>query len=299
MAKVMYLCLCFWLAAELPGLTATPEGLRVRQHPPHLSVMRGETATLSCHFKVESLTYGVQWFKMKSGKRFIPKSSRQILLEKNQTSSLVITKVTLEDSGWYYCEVNVLQKDPEWGNGTELIVLAAPSAPKIFLQTPSNPQTGRWALLCLTGGFHPSTLTLIWTYQSTGDVQLSVTNCTLPAGNQHLNLSDAPTASALLSSDWLVNSTNQCLQVMDNHTQAVYLFSGFYLPLKQSLDTQIIFTCGVQDHPAMTTALTTSFTWDATPNELIMHLNIAKMCFLSAVTVVFLLQVKHFYTQRK
>uniref|UniRef100_A0A3Q3BAK0 Ig-like domain-containing protein n=1 Tax=Kryptolebias marmoratus TaxID=37003 RepID=A0A3Q3BAK0_KRYMA len=105
------------------GLTATPEGLSVGQYPPSLTVMRGETATLGCHFKVESLKYGVQWFKMKPGKQLIPKSSRQIFVEKNQSSSLVIPEVTLEDSGWYYCEVNVLQKDPQRGNGTELCVL--------------------------------------------------------------------------------------------------------------------------------------------------------------------------------
>lgn len=105
------------------ALTATPEGLRVRQYPPSLSVMRGETATLSCHFEVESLKYGVQWFKMKSEKQLIAKSARQSVVEKNSTSSLVITEVTPEDSGWYYCEVNVLQKEPEWGNGTELVVL--------------------------------------------------------------------------------------------------------------------------------------------------------------------------------
>lgn len=105
------------------ALTATPEGLRVRQYPPSLSVMRGETATLFCHFKVESPKYGVQWFKIKPEKQLILKSSRKIVVEKNQTSSLMITQVALEDSGWYYCEVNVLQKDPEWGNGTELVVL--------------------------------------------------------------------------------------------------------------------------------------------------------------------------------
>uniref|UniRef100_A0A673BSP0 Ig-like domain-containing protein n=1 Tax=Sphaeramia orbicularis TaxID=375764 RepID=A0A673BSP0_9TELE len=105
-------------------LTATPQGLRVRQYPPSLSVMRGETATLSCHFEVESPKYGVQWFRMKSVKELIPKSSRESVVEKNQTSYLVITEVALEDSGWYYCEVNVLQEDPEWGNGTELPWLA-------------------------------------------------------------------------------------------------------------------------------------------------------------------------------
>lgn len=100
--------------------TATPEGLRVRQYPPHLSVIQGESATLSCHFKVESLKFGVQWFKIKAEKQVIPTRN---VVEKNKTSSLVIANVALEDSGWYYCVVNVLQKDPEWGNGTELVVL--------------------------------------------------------------------------------------------------------------------------------------------------------------------------------
>lgn len=95
----------------------------MRQDPAHLSVMRGETAALYCHFKVESLKYGVQWFKMKSEKQLIQKSPRHSMVEKNQTSCLVITEVAPEDCGLYYCEVNVLQKDPERGNGTKLTVL--------------------------------------------------------------------------------------------------------------------------------------------------------------------------------
>ncbi|KAM3613587.1 uncharacterized protein V6R79_001902 [Siganus canaliculatus] len=239
---------------------------------------------------------------MKSEKKLIPKSARQIVVEKNQTSSLVITEVALEDSGWYYCEVNVLQKDPERGNGTELLVLAPPSAPKTYLQVPADPQTGHWALLCLTGGFHPSQLTLTWTYQSTaaGIDRLSVTSCSLPGSN----LSEHPAGGALLSSHWTLNSMTPqqpgCFQVTDNHSQEVYLFSLFYLPLRQSLETGITFTCGVRDHPAMSSALTASFTWDASPNELIAYLNILKMCFLSAVAGVFLLEaVKHFSQQGK
>ncbi|XP_008296212.1 tyrosine-protein phosphatase non-receptor type substrate 1-like [Stegastes partitus] len=289
MAKQPYLLLLF--ACQIQALTATPEGLRVRQHPPSLSVMRGETATLSCHFKVESLKHGVQWFKMQSEKQLIAKSSRQIASEKNQTSSLVITDVAPEDSGWYYCEVNVLHRDPERGNGTELVVLAPPSAPKIYLQIPSDPQTERWALICLTGGFHPSRVTLTWTHQSAAaDIdRLSVTNCTLPANNPHGNLTDG----APLSS-WLVNSVprrqSKCFQVMDNHSREVFLFSVFFLPEKRSLKTGITFTCGVQDHPAMTSALTASFTWDASPNDVILYLNVLKLCFLSAMTFVFLLE---------
>ncbi|CAJ1062768.1 tyrosine-protein phosphatase non-receptor type substrate 1-like [Xyrichtys novacula] len=249
------------------ALTATPEGLRVRQNPPSLRVMRGETAKLFCHFKVESLKYGVQWFKMKPGKQLIPKSSRHVVVKEDQTSSLEISGVALEDSGWYYCEVNVLQRDPGMGNGTKLVVLGPPSAPKIYLQVPPDPLSGQWALVCLTGGFHPSELTLTWTYQSTAaDIDhLSVTNCTLPAISLHSNVSGHPADGALLSSVWLVNSTplNQpkCFQVMDNYSQEVFLLSLFLLPLKQSLDTGVTFTCGVQDHPALSTALTTSFTW--------------------------------------
>uniref|UniRef100_A0A3B5RCZ5 Ig-like domain-containing protein n=1 Tax=Xiphophorus maculatus TaxID=8083 RepID=A0A3B5RCZ5_XIPMA len=104
-------------------LTPTPKGLKVRQYPQSLTVTVGEMATLSCHFNFKSLKSGVQWFKMKPGKQLIPKSLKRIFVEKNQTSSLVITEVTLEDCGWYFCEVNVLQKDPKLGNGTKLLFL--------------------------------------------------------------------------------------------------------------------------------------------------------------------------------
>ena len=144
---------------------------------------------------------------------------------------------------------------------------APPSAPRIYLQIPPDPQSGRWALLCLTGGFRPSELTLTWTYQSTAVNidHLSVTNCTLPAVSPDGNLSEHPADGSLLSSDWLLDSAPpsrpRCFQVMDSRSQEVFLFSVFVLPMKQSLDTGITFTCGVQDHPAMSTALTASFTW--------------------------------------
>lgn len=148
-----------------------------------------------------------------------------------------------------------------------LSLLAPPSAPKIYLQIPRDPQTGQWALFCLTGGFHPSQLTLTWTYQSAAANidHLSVTNCTLPAFNPHGNLSEHPADGALLSSDWLMSSKAPshptCSQVTDNHSREVFFFSVFLLPQKESLETGITFTCGVQDHPAMTTPLTASFTW--------------------------------------
>lgn len=142
------------LMALSVGLTLAPEGLSVGQYPPSLTVMRGETATLCCHFRVNSLKYGVQWFKMKPGKQLVPKSSRQIFVEKNQSSSLVITQVTPEDSGWYYCEVNVLQKDPERGNGTELFVLGEKQIGGLRNEHPCNllGVSGFW-ICCHAGNY--------------------------------------------------------------------------------------------------------------------------------------------------
>uniref|UniRef100_A0A8C3G3Y5 Ig-like domain-containing protein n=1 Tax=Cyclopterus lumpus TaxID=8103 RepID=A0A8C3G3Y5_CYCLU len=154
MSKTPHLCLLLLLAGQLSlALTATPEGLRVRQHPPSLNVMRGETATLSCHFKVESLKYGVQWFRLKSGKQPLPKSHRRSVVEKNQTSSLVMAEVALEDAGWYYCEVNVLQRDPECGNGTELKSFLGVSLNALLHHPNNNPYCMFILVLLFVNGF--------------------------------------------------------------------------------------------------------------------------------------------------
>ncbi|XP_037308695.2 signal-regulatory protein beta-1-like isoform X2 [Pungitius pungitius] len=287
-----HLCLLLLLAGQV---AAAPDGLRVRQQPPSLRVTRGDTATLSCHFKVEALRFGVQWFRLQGGRRLVPGPPRTSVAEKENASSLVIAEVALEDSGWYYCEVNVLQRDPECGNGTELLVWAPPSAPKIYLQIPPEPPSGEWALVCLTGGFHPSQLTLTWTSRgAAGNTESpSVSNCTLPALSLGGNASAQLDGGAPLSPDWSVNS--RCFQVTDNHTREAFLLSVIVLPRRGSLEAGITFTCAVQDHPAMTALMAASFTWDASPNELIVHLNILKMCLLSAMTVFFLFEaVKHF-----
>lgn len=97
----------------------TAEGLKVRQWPPSLTVMRGQSANLSCRF--EATSYGVDWFKIEGAEKIpIPDSAGQ--------TSLVITEVSVEDAGVYYCEVNVLHRDSERGGGTKLIVLGKTEA---------------------------------------------------------------------------------------------------------------------------------------------------------------------------
>lgn len=150
---------------------------------------------------------------------------------------------------------------------TSSSTLAPPSAPQLYLQIPPNQLTGQWALLCLTSGFHPDNLTLTWTYRSAlADIDhLSVISCTIPAVSHHGNLSTGPPNGTLTSPDWMVKSMSscqpQCFQMMDNLSGESYLFSLFLLPQKQSLDAGLTFTCRVQDHPALTTAVTASFTW--------------------------------------
>ncbi|KAF0046003.1 hypothetical protein F2P81_002532 [Scophthalmus maximus] len=113
-----------------------------------------------------------------------------------------------------------------------------------------------------------SGLTLAWTHRSKAAADIShpsVTKCTLPAVGPHGNLSDRVADGALLSSDWLASPAllrqPKCFQLMANRSQGVYLLGVIFLPLKQSLDEGITFTCTVRDHPAMTTDLTASFTW--------------------------------------
>lgn len=148
-----------------------------------------------------------------------------------------------------------------------LSTLDPPSAPQLLLQIPPNSQTDHWALVWLTGGFHPSRVTLIWTYHSAeADIDHRPdASCTLPANNSRGSLPEPPADGALLSQYRFVKSAaahqSQCLLMTDIHSQDVYLFSWIVLPKKQLMEAGITLTCWVKDHPAMNNSLTSSFTW--------------------------------------
>nr|XP_046169407.1 uncharacterized protein LOC124004727 [Oncorhynchus gorbuscha] len=277
MTNILDLCVLLLIAGPIPAplRMVTAEGLKVRQWPPSLTVMRGQSANLSCRF--EATSYGVDWFKIEGAEKIpVPDSAGQ--------TSLVITEVSVEDAGVYYCEVNVLHRDSERGGGTKLIVLAPPSVPQLLLQVPSDPQTDQWALLCVTGGFYPHHLTLSWTHQSGEDSPHHFVgrNCTIHPDYHDVNQSHS-LIPKISTPDWM----GECLQVTDSSRTEVYVISVLSLPPRGSVDAGIFYTCSVQDHPALDSPLSASFTWDAAPNEVIGCLNILKVCVLCGVTVVF------------
>ncbi|XP_072316873.1 tyrosine-protein phosphatase non-receptor type substrate 1-like [Eucyclogobius newberryi] len=281
MTAVAILCSLLW-TWQTAGLTVPPVGLGFIQSPAQLTVMRGETATLSCHFTVQSQKRGVQWFRMDHGRQLISASPRHVLLEGNQSASLLITEATPKDSGKYYCEVTVLLQDPELSNGTLILVLAPPSKPKLYLQTPTDPETDPFSLVCVTWGFYPSDLSLYWTNQSAASTidQPSINNCTL-------------TSSTTAAAADQVQSP-QCVRLVDTRTSEVYLIGVLPLPDRQHLETGVTYACVVEGHPAMTDPLAATYRWEAPPNLLIGALNVLKMCLLSALTAVFSLEaVKH------
>ncbi|KAM9309550.1 igLON family member 5 isoform 1-T2 [Pholidichthys leucotaenia] len=263
----------------------------IKNMPAHL----GKTAILRC----EAMAVPPASFEWYRDDHRPVESDNTLRIKNEKTRSLLLfTNVTEKHFGNYTC----FASNRLGASNASMLLFTPPAPPKIYLEASPEPQSGQWVLLCLTGEFHPRRITLSWTYQSadTDIDHLSVSNCTLPSSN----LPDVQAIEAPLSPIWLVNSSplhqSKCLQVVDSHSREVYLFSVVFLPKKQSLKTGITFTCGVYDHPALTDALTASFTWDAPANELIVYLNILKMCFLSAMTAVFLLEaVKYFWVRGK
>ncbi|XP_055084045.1 tyrosine-protein phosphatase non-receptor type substrate 1-like [Periophthalmus magnuspinnatus] len=284
MTDIAILCWTLLWTGPTAGLTAPPAELGVTQSPGRLTVLRGETATLCCHFTVPSQWRGFQWFRMNPDRQSILPSARYVFLEKNQSSSLLITEAAPKDSGEYYCEVSVPYQDPEWGNGTLLTVLAPPSSPRLYLQTPADPQIDLFSLVCVTWGFYPSDLSLYWTNRSAASPidRLSINNCTLSSSSNTTTATADPLQSP------------QCVRLEDTRTSEVYLISVLPLPDREYMEAGVTYACVVEGHPAMTEPLTASYMWEAPPNLLIGALNILKMCFLSAMTAIFSLEaVKH------
>lgn len=146
--------------------------LKVFQSPPSLVVTRGQRAELGCFFSVESNSKGaVSWHKAQphgnlSSSQVVPLRSRFSLAHPKTflsegDVSLVISNVTWEDAGIYFCKVHMWDQAEEQGPGTSLAVYAHPSQPEIFLNVAARSHDDL-VLTCRTSGYYPPGIAISW-----------------------------------------------------------------------------------------------------------------------------------------
>ncbi|XP_077312683.1 natural cytotoxicity triggering receptor 3-like [Lithobates pipiens] len=163
------LLLLHWTQALSIALT----NLDVTQSPSSLIVAQGDQAKLSCLFSASEhhVKGAVSWYRTAPEEntishhevplrgRFSLTYPRAFLSEGD--GSLIISNVSGEDSGIYYCKVLMWEKEEEQGNGTHLIVYTRPSQPEIYLKVTTNSEEGM-TLTCRTSGFYPGDITMSW-----------------------------------------------------------------------------------------------------------------------------------------
>lgn len=153
-------------------LPAGMSDLKVFQSPPSLVVTRGQRAKLGCFFSVESNIKGaVSWHKAQphgnlSSSQVVPLRSRFSLAHPKTflsegDVSLVISNVTWEDAGIYFCKVHMWDQAEEQGPGTSLAVYAHPSQPEIFLNVATRSHDDL-VLTCRTWGYYPPGIAISW-----------------------------------------------------------------------------------------------------------------------------------------
>ncbi|XP_072338051.1 uncharacterized protein [Scyliorhinus torazame] len=112
--------------------------LMVTQSPPHLSVMEGDTATMNCRINSLSLDQRIEWMETSQNRitkvltsrgnttRIYPNYAKRAKHFLNDSISILsISRINLNDTGVYVCEVLVEIPGPvnrKFGNGTHLHV---------------------------------------------------------------------------------------------------------------------------------------------------------------------------------
>ncbi|XP_075696507.1 natural cytotoxicity triggering receptor 3 ligand 1-like [Rhinoderma darwinii] len=146
--------------------------LKVFQSPPSLVVTQGQHAMLGCFFSVDANGKGaVSWHKAQpdggmSTSQVVPLRNRFSLAHpktflSDGDASLVISNVTWEDAGIYFCKVHMWEKTEERGPGASLIVYAFPSLPEIYLRVATKSQEDM-TLICRTSGYYPPGVAVSW-----------------------------------------------------------------------------------------------------------------------------------------
>nr|XP_016851585.1 PREDICTED: natural cytotoxicity triggering receptor 3 ligand 1-like [Anolis carolinensis] len=172
-------------------LPAVSANFSVVQFPSEVVAIIGEDITLNCAFFIQtgrapSARGAMSWFKgLPGAESAVDKGHRYNISYPNTflssgEGSLIITNVSLEDTGRYTCKMMVWGLGEVRGNGINLQVYARPSHPIIFLQIQTEPKPS-WTLVCRTHGFYPASVQLTW-YLSRQKLPSSQQNWTDPAG---------------------------------------------------------------------------------------------------------------------
>ncbi|XP_072116467.1 signal-regulatory protein beta-1-like [Mobula birostris] len=147
-----------------------PVALKVNQTPSALTLLRGQTARISCSLlsgdeRVDSARY--YWTRTRghpvNGSNNFLKNGARISVSVKE-GGLVIREVTVDDSDTYLC--SALRMDSgSWktyfGNGTEVTIRAKPDV-SLSLDL-KNEAAGVQTLICVAAGFFPKDLNISWT----------------------------------------------------------------------------------------------------------------------------------------
>ncbi|XP_052039564.1 tyrosine-protein phosphatase non-receptor type substrate 1 isoform X2 [Apodemus sylvaticus] len=172
------LLLCLLLSASCFCAGATGIELKVTQPKNSVSVAAGDVAILNCTVTSLLPVGPIRWFKGVGQSRHLifsftgehfPRVTNvsDTTKRNNMDFSIRISNVTPEDAGTYYCvkfQRGSLEPDTEIqsGGGTEVSVLAKPSAPEVFIPAARSALGETVNFTCKSRGFSPRNITLKW-----------------------------------------------------------------------------------------------------------------------------------------
>uniref|UniRef100_A0A8C3C8E2 Ig-like domain-containing protein n=1 Tax=Cairina moschata TaxID=8855 RepID=A0A8C3C8E2_CAIMO len=200
-------CLVLLSLRPWPGVDAQAgQGFQLQQPQKEVSVIAGETLTLSCTVTEGGPPGPVKWLKgWGSGNETIydqkePSSFRgtRAVDGSNTNFTILIKYVHPEDAGTYYCvkfrKTATGDELYRRGNGTVVVVQARPSNPTV--SGPSDRvEPGKTAsFTCKSGGFFPSDIRVKW-FKDKTPIQSQMLNVTSGPSNFTYSLSSTVTVT--------------------------------------------------------------------------------------------------------
>ncbi|XP_040432112.1 signal-regulatory protein beta-1-like isoform X2 [Cygnus olor] len=168
-------CLMLLLLCSAPGVGAqADQGFELRQPQKKMSVIAGETLTLTCTVTEGGPLGAVRWLKgWGSGNETIydqkePFSFRGTMAVdvSNTDFTILIRDIRPEDAGTYYCvkfrKTATGEELYRRGEGTVVSVQARPSNPTVYRPTRRVELGKTVSITCKTGGFFPSDIHVKW-----------------------------------------------------------------------------------------------------------------------------------------